>query len=54
MKYEPGFTSASPMFTLYRPGGVIIAMGQNLVELNLSTADEIVKGDGIAVPHRNL
>lgn len=39
------------IFGLEWPTSVIITMGEDLVQLNPGAADEVVGGEGVAVPH---
>lgn len=54
MQYEFYFACVSASFSLKWPGRVIKTLRENFVQLNLSGADKIIEGDGIAVPNDNI
>ena len=54
MHYEPHFSCISAMFSLKRPCAVVIILSKNLLKLNLSPANEVVRCDSVAVPDHNI
>lgn len=54
MQNEFDFASVSASFGLKWPSRVIKTLRENFVQLNLSGADEIIKGEGIAVPNDDI
>jgi hypothetical protein len=54
MQYEFYFPCVSASFSLKWPSRVIKTLRENLLQLNLSRADEIIEGDGIAVPNDHI
>lgn len=54
MQYDFYFAGVSASFGLKWPGRVIETLRKNLVQLNLSAANKIVKGNSIAVPNKDI
>lgn len=54
MQYDFDFTRMSARFGLKWPSGVVEALRENLVQLNLSASDEIVEGESVAVPNKDV
>lgn len=54
MHYEFHFTCVSAIFSLKWPCRVIKTLRENLVQLNLSGADKVIRGDSIVVPNSDI
>lgn len=54
MHYQLNFSRIPASFALKRPSSVIISAGENILELNFSTSNEIVVCEGIAIPYHNI
>lgn len=53
MQYKSYFSSKSATFTLQRPSGIVVTLGEDFLKLNPSAANEVIIRESVAVPHIN-